>query len=136
MDKVFTGLVLAFSVAMLVPLATILGFILVKGAGFIKPGLFLFDESRRGILHAIMGSFIIVGIASAIAIPIAVLTGLYLSEAKPSRISTLTRVSVDVLQGLPSIVVGILAYIWLVVPLRHNSAWGAAWPWPSSCSPP
>jgi phosphate transport system permease protein len=65
-------------------------------------------------------------IAIVLAVPIAVLTGIYLAEAKSSKIAEGMRITVDVFQGIPSIVLGIIAYVWLVVPLRSFSGLSGA----------
>lgn len=79
-------------------------------------------ESGGGIANALIGSLIIVFTASIIAIPIGVMGGIYLSESRNSRLSYWSRLSVDVLQGVPSIVIGIVVYFWIVKPLGGFSA--------------
>ena len=71
-------------------------------------------ELGGGILNAIVGSLIIVVLGSIIAVPGGILCGIYLSENKTSRLSYWSRLTVDVLQGVPSIVIGIVVYYWLV----------------------
>ncbi len=79
-------------------------------------------ESGGGIANALLGSTIIIGIASLIAIPFGILCGIYLSENKKSKLAYWSRLCVDILQGVPSIVIGIVAYFWLVKPLGGFSA--------------
>ena len=79
-------------------------------------------ESGGGIANALLGSKIIIGIASLIAIPFGILCGIYLSENKKSKLAYWSRLCVDILQGVPSIVIGIVAYFWLVKPLGGFSA--------------
>ncbi len=79
-------------------------------------------ETGGGIVNALLGSLIIVVVASIIAIPIGILCGIYLSENKSSRLSYWSRLCVDVLQGVPSIVIGIVVYFWVVKPLGTFSA--------------
>jgi len=79
-------------------------------------------ESGGGIANAILGSFMIVLAASVIAIPIGILCGIYLSENKSSMLAYWSRLSVDVLQGVPSIVIGIAVYFWIVKPVGTFSA--------------
>src|SRR5450755_4292637 len=74
-------------------------------------------ETGGGIVNALVGSILIVLAASVIAIPIGVMCGIYLSENATGRLSYWSRLSVDVLQGVPSIVIGIVVYFWLVKPL-------------------
>ena len=79
-------------------------------------------ESGGGIANAIVGSIMIIAVASVIAIPIGIMAGVYLSENRKSRLAYWVRLSTDILQGVPSIVIGIIAYFWLVKPLRGFSA--------------
>lgn len=79
-------------------------------------------ETGGGIVNALVGSLCLILVASVIAIPISILCGIYLSENKTSRISYWSRLAVDVLQGVPSIVIGIVVYFWIVKPLGTFSA--------------
>jgi phosphate transport system permease protein len=79
-------------------------------------------ETGGGIVNALLGSIFIVVVASVIAIPIGILGGIYLSENKDSRLSYWSRLAVDVLQGVPSIVIGIVVYFWAVKPFGTFSA--------------
>ena len=69
-----------------------------------------------------VGSIIIIFVASIIAVPIGILAGIYLAENRKSRLAYWCRLCVDILQGVPSIVIGIVAYFWLVKPLGGFSA--------------
>jgi len=79
-------------------------------------------ESGGGISNALLGSLIIVGMASLIAIPIGILAGIYLSENAQTRLAYYSGLCVDILQGVPSIVVGMVIYFWVVKPLGTFSA--------------
>jgi len=83
-------------------------------------------ESGGGIVNALVGSLIIVLVASIIAIPIGIMAGIYLSENTKSRLSYFSRLAVDVLQGVPSIVIGIVAYFWIVKPLGTPSSFSGS----------
>jgi phosphate transport system permease protein len=83
-------------------------------------------ESGGGIANALIGSIIIIAVSSLIAIPFGILCGIYLSENKNSRLAYWSRLCVDVLQGVPSIVIGIVAYFWLVKPLGGFSAFSGS----------
>lgn len=122
----FSGIVSFFSFLMLVPLVLILSFISIKGITHINWTLFSADQRGGGVLNAIVGSAEMVLIALVLAVPISVLTGIYLSEARSSRIAEVLRITVDVFQGIPSIVLGIIAYVWLVVPLHSFSGLSGA----------
>jgi phosphate transport system permease protein len=83
-------------------------------------------ESGGGIVNALVGTLLMVAVASVIAIPISIFCGIYLSENKTSRLSYWSRLSVDVLQGVPSIVIGIVVYFWIVKPLGTFSAFSGS----------
>lgn len=79
-------------------------------------------EPGGGIVNALLGSVIIVLVASIMAIPVGIMGGIYLSENSRTRLSYWSRLSVDVLQGVPSIVIGIVVYFWIVKPVGTFSA--------------
>jgi phosphate transport system permease protein len=80
-----------------------------------------------GVGHAIMGTLMMIGIASCIGLPLGLLGGIYLAEFGNNRFGFLVRFAADVLNGVPSIVVGIFVYAVAILPLpengRHFSAW-------------
>jgi len=125
-SSMFTGVVAVFSLLMVVPLVLILGFITFKGMSHVDWNLFVSDERDGGVLNAIVGSAEMVLVAVLLAVPVSVLTGMYLAEARSSRLAEALRITVDVFQGIPSIVLGIIAYVWLVVPLRSFSGLSGA----------
>ena len=79
-------------------------------------------ETGGGIANALVGSILIIFFSSLIAIPIGIMAGIYLSENRKSRLAYWTRLCTDILQGVPSIVIGIVAYFWIVKPLGGFSA--------------
>ncbi len=79
-------------------------------------------ETGGGIVNALIGSILIVLAASVMAVPVGILCGIFLSENRTSRLSYWSRLSVDVLQGVPSIVIGIVVYFWIVKPVGGFSA--------------
>ncbi len=83
-------------------------------------------EIGGGIANALLGSLIIVFTASVIAVPIGIMCGIYLSENQTGRLSYWSRLAVDVLQGIPSIVIGIVIYFWLVKPIGTFSAFSGS----------
>src|ERR1700683_5218952 len=107
---------LAFSIV--VPLIFILLFILKSGIQHIN-WYFLVNvykpegEPNPGIAHALLGTLLIVVLASVISIPIGILCGVYLSENRKGRLAYWSSLCVDVLQGVPSIVIGIVIFAWL-----------------------
>lgn len=92
---------------------TSLDAMLAKISGELIPG---------GILNGITGTFLILIFAIIIAIPIGVSTGIYLAENQKKKFSSLIRSLADLLQGVPSIVVGIIVYFWVVKPMHSYSA--------------
>jgi phosphate transport system permease protein len=122
--KVLT-IVLAF--ACVLPLIAILLYIIRAGITKINWHFLVnipkpVGETGGGIANALLGSMIIIGVAALIAIPIGILCGIYLNEYKKSKLAYWSRLCVDILQGVPSIVIGIVAYFWLVKPLGGFSA--------------
>lgn len=86
---------------------------LAKGTGDIIPG---------GIANGITGTLVMVFLAAIIAIPIEIMVGIHLSEHPKTKFSNITRFLTDLIQGSPSIVIGIIAYAWVVKPLGSYSA--------------
>jgi len=123
----FQALTILLSVACVLPLIFILVYIIQAGITKInwhfitnlpKP----VGEIGGGIANALVGSIIIIACASLMAVPFGILCGIYLSENKTSKLAYWSRLCVDILQGVPSIVIGIIAYFWLVKPLGGFSA--------------
>jgi phosphate transport system permease protein len=132
------ALMYVLTVVALIPLGLVLWFTIVKGLpSVIHPQFFVNYElppceprcpavSNAGVGHAIIGSGIIVGLASLMAIPIGILGGMYLAEYGSARWSSWVRLASDVLVGTPSIAIGLFAYAFLVVPLHHFSAFSGS----------
>jgi phosphate transport system permease protein len=74
-----------------------------------------FGQSGGGVANALVGSLVIVALATAIAVPVGILIALYVSEFGPPRIADLARLVLDVLNGLPSIIIGIFVFGLLVI---------------------
>ena len=110
-----------------VPLVVILGYLIKEGAGALSLDFFTHmprpaGEPGGGMANAIVGTLILVGVASMIGLPVGIGAGLYLAEHKGTKLAELVRFLADVLNGLPSIVMGIFAWEFLVKPLGHFSA--------------
>jgi phosphate transport system permease protein len=123
----FQILTIVLSFACVIPLLAILFFIIKAGITKINWHFLVnipkpVGEAGGGIANALLGSIIIIVVASVIAVPVGILAGIYLSENRKSRLAYWCRLSVDILQGVPSIVIGIVAYFWLVKPLGGFSA--------------
>lgn len=126
-SKFFKGVIILLSILCTLPLFIILVYILKEGFTKINWHFLVnlpkpVGETGGGIANALMGSLLIVFSAAIIAIPFGIMGGIYLSENKKTTLSYWCRLSVDVLQGTPSIVVGIVIYFWIVKPLGTFSA--------------
>jgi phosphate transport system permease protein len=126
-SAVMTGACGLAVAAALVPLSMILFYILRKGITSLNLDFFTktprpVGESGGGMANAIVGTLTLIGMASAIAVPIGVIGGIFVAEFKGRRLATLVRFCADVLNGIPSIVIGIFAYGLVVLPMRRFSA--------------
>jgi len=111
----------------LVPLALVLLFVLSQGIQALNVGFFLglpkpVGEDGGGMANAIIGTLMLTGLGSLMAIPIGVLSGVYTSEYAGSRLASLIRFAADTLNGVPSIVIGVFAYGVAVLPFQQFSA--------------
>ncbi len=126
------------TVLALIPLALVLWFTVAKGLpSVIHPQFFFNAElppcepkcpavSDAGVGHAIVGTAIMVGLASLMAVPIGILAGVFLAEYSITRWSAWVRLACDVLVGTPSIAIGLFVYAFLVVPFHHFSGFSGA----------
>jgi phosphate transport system permease protein len=126
-SAVMTGLVAALALLAVLPLLFIFGDLIHKGASSIDWNFFVKSpvpagEAGGGVANAIVGTIIIVALACLVGMPIGVGTGLFLAEFGNGRLGWSVRFIADVLNGTPSIVVGIFAWTWLVKPVGHFSA--------------
>jgi phosphate transport system permease protein len=115
----------------ILPLLLIFGFLLFQGASAINVDFFTHlpkpvGEEGGGMANAIVGSLILVGLAACIGLPVGILGGVYLAESRDGRLPWLVRFLADVLNGVPSIVIGIFAYTLVVLPMRRFSALAGA----------
>jgi phosphate transport system permease protein len=121
------GLAYALTGVALVPLALVLIFTISKGLPPVLHPEFFTNVERpvgipgAGIAHAIVGTLILVGIASLISIPIGILGGIFMSEYRTNRYANIVRLACDVLIGTPSIAIGLFAYTFFVLPFHHFS---------------
>jgi phosphate transport system permease protein len=126
-DHVMTGLATLTVLLVLAPLIAIFGYLVYRGIGSIdwafltqlpKPE----GETGGGMANAIAGSVYILAIASIIGVPFGVGAGVYLAEYGRNRMGSIIRFTADVLNGVPSIVMGIVSYAILVLHQKHFSA--------------
>jgi len=126
-ERLFRLTVFVLASLVVVPLAFLLGYIVKKGIGVVNWN-FLFSmpagvgESGGGIVHSLAGTLLLIVIAVALSVPVAVATALFINDHPKNRISRLIRFTVDMLQGIPSIIMGIVVYLWVVLPMKNFSA--------------
>lgn len=123
----FKALTVLLAITCVIPLIFILVYIIRAGITKINWHFLVnipkpVGEIGGGIANALLGSMIIIGVAAIIAIPVGILCGIYLNENRKGRLAYWSRLCVDILQGVPSIVIGIVAYFWLVKPLGGFSS--------------
>jgi phosphate transport system permease protein len=123
----FKILVVILTLISIIPLIAVLVYIVKQGASVINWSFFTslpkpVGETGGGIANALVGSLIIIVVAAIIAVPFGVTTGMYFSENTKSPVYKFAHLCVDVLQGIPSIVIGIIIYLWLVKPFGQFSA--------------
>jgi len=111
----------------LIPLALILFYVVSKGAGALNLAFLTHTpkpvgEAGGGMANAIVGTLILIGLAALFAVPIGLICGIHLAEYGQSKFSSAVRFAADVLNGVPSIVVGIFAYTIAVLPVKRFSA--------------
>ena len=116
------------TIIVVVPLIAIFVYLLYKGASSLNLAFFTqtpapVGESGGGMANAIVGSAVLLAISSLMGVPIGIGAGVYLSEfGRGSRLANMVRFTADVLNGVPSIVMGIAAYALVVLPQKHFSA--------------
>lgn len=126
-DAFFTGVAAGLSVVVVGALVAILVYLVLKGAGslnweFLTQIAKPIGESGGGMANALVGSIMILIMASGMGVPLGVGAGVYLAEFGRGRLGKLVRFTADVLNGVPSIVVGMVAWGLVVVPQKHFSA--------------
>lgn len=128
-NKLFRALVIAMSVLTVVPIVLIVSKIIINGIGQINFNFFIQTSPDSlqamtaiannqtipgGIANGILGTFLIVLVSSAMAVPTGIMIGIYLYENQGLRYSNFLRNITEILQGVPSIVLGIISYLWIV----------------------
>ena len=126
-DKLFKALIIVLSLSSIVPMFLILFMIAKNGVSVIdwqflshlpKP----VGEAGGGIANAIWGTLILIGLSFMFSVPLGIFGGIFLAEYRESKLAYLIRLSVEILQGIPSIVIGIIAYVWVVMAMGSFSA--------------
>lgn len=134
-DKIFKSAVIALSLITISPIVLIIYTLVIKG--YKQLNIPFFTETAPdtyeamvaignnetipgGILNGITGTLLMVVLASLIAIPVGILVGVYLYEKGTLWYANLVRSVTDILQGVPSIVLGLIAYFWVVKPITNG----------------
>lgn len=126
-DHVMTGVAVLTVIVVLAPLIAIFGYLLYRGVGSINWAFLTqtpkpVGEAGGGMANAIVGSAFILALASLLGVPLGIGAGIYLAEYGRNRLGDVVRFTSDVLNGVPSIVIGIVAYAIVVLYQRHFSA--------------
>src|SRR5262249_18727721 len=118
-------------IAAFIPLISVLWLVISKGAAGLSWAFFTelprpVGEEGGGIGNALVGTLYMVGLACVIGLPLGCGAGVYLAEKGDGTIGNTVRFMAEVLSGVPSIVIGIVAYALVVIPMGHFSAWAGA----------
>jgi phosphate transport system permease protein len=122
--EIFCGIAVLIA---LLPLAFILFYVIKEGIGAMNLAFFTqmpkpVGEEGGGMANAIFGTLVLIGLAALFAVPVGVVCGIHLSEYPVSKFTSVVRFAADVLNGVPSIVIGIFAYGIAVLPVKRFSA--------------
>src|SRR6185436_15569988 len=126
-SSIFVGFCGAAVLLALIPLAMILFFVISEGIQSLNVAFFTnmpkpVGESGGGMANAIVGTLMVTGLGSLFAVPIGILSGVYMSEYAGTRFAAIARFAADTLNGVPSIVIGVFAYGIAVLPFKQFSA--------------
>jgi len=134
-NRVFEGFVFVFSIITISPIVLIIGKLIIKGYKQINLDFFTMTAPDTyeamtalrsgevipgGILNGISGTLLMIALAAIIAIPVGILIGIFLYENDGKRYANIIRDITDVLQGIPSIVLGLIAYFWVVKSITNG----------------
>jgi len=127
LSSIFVGACALSVLVALVPLAFILFFVVSQGVQALNVEFFTnlprpVGEPGGGMANAIVGTLMLTGLAALMAIPLGVMSGVYLSEYPGTRFTSIVRFAADTLNGVPSIVIGVFAYGIAVLPFKQFSA--------------
>jgi phosphate transport system permease protein len=129
-DRLMRGLSMAAAITCVIPLAAVIAFVVVNGAAGLN--LDLLTKPPRalgtggGAASAILGSLQMIPLATLVAVPVGVLGAVYVAEFSGRRSATIVRFAADVLVGIPSILVGIFVFTFLVLPFKQYNAFAGS----------
>ena len=133
-DRLATSVISVAFAAVLIPWVSIIGTVIARGSKAIYTGYFTNDMlvtssddplNLGGVLHAIVGTSVIVLIASLVAVPLGIVAAIYIVETK-GRFASMVRFLTQAMSGVPSIVAGLFIYATIVIFFGSFSAWAAA----------
>lgn len=126
-SRFFTALCTLSAVVVLVPLFSIVLYVVRRGAAGLSTAFFTglpapVGETGGGMGNAVVGTLVLIALACAIGLPVGIGAGVYLAEVGRGRLRTVIRFTADVLGGVPSITVGVFVYSLVVVTMHRFSA--------------
>jgi phosphate transport system permease protein len=130
-SRIMTGVTVLCALLALLPLFAIFADLVLRGASSLNWAFFVENpaaagDTGGGVANAIVGTLIIVGLGSAIGLPVGVGAGVYLAEYGGGRFGLVVRFLADVLTGTPSVIAGIFVWMLAVRPMGHFSALAGA----------
>ena len=131
LNKTVLGACVLAAGLVVLPLVLIMGYLVANGLAGLNLAFFTHmpkpvGEAGGGMANAIVGTLLVVGVAAAMALPLGIAAGVYLAEYGRGRFASLVRYTTDVLSGVPSIVVGVVAYGLVVVPMGRFSGFAGS----------
>ncbi len=130
-SRIMVGLLMAAVLVAVAPLLMILGTLIIRGAGSLNFDFFTktpapAGETGGGVAHAIVGTLMMVGMAGLIGLPIGIGAGIYSAEYPKSKLATTARFVADVMNGTPSIVIGVFVWTLIVARVKHFSGYAGS----------
>jgi phosphate transport system permease protein len=127
-NQIATWLTILATIVVISPLIAIFGYLIYKGASSLNLNFFTkipapVGETGGGMANAIVGSAVLLAVGSAIGVPLGIAAGIFLAEfGRGGKLANIVRFTADVLNGVPSIVMGVAVYALIVLPQKHFSA--------------
>jgi phosphate transport system permease protein len=129
-DRFFRVLCLVATVVAIIPLLAVIAFVVINGAGALNLDLLTKPPKAAGVgggaVASILGTLQLVSLATLIAVPIGVLAAVYTSEFGSRRSAAIIRFAADVMVGIPSILIGIFVFTFLVLPFKQFNAFAGS----------
>ncbi|MBN1232148.1 MAG: phosphate ABC transporter permease PstA [Candidatus Coatesbacteria bacterium] len=126
-NSIFKILVILVSFILVIPLFLIFFYIFKMGISSINIDFLInlpkpVGETGGGVSNAIIGTFMLIILSSIVSVPLGIAAGVFLSENRSSKLAGITSSCIEIIQGVPSIVIGIIAYVWVVKPMGSFTA--------------